>query len=244
MSGQERDPLTSGAAEAARLAREVQDLGFDAARTIVERFVEIFDQFTTTNGGAGKARRDSGGGGGGGGRGNGNGSYGFWGSDRSMRAAQSDMQRAAEAYFGMLGQLNEAALGFLDASRWFDAARCWEPPEAEQGDLRLPDVAPGGRGSAKLWLHNTTASAAADLRPWCPGLASHTGGSLPTTAVTCAPEKIDRLEPDVSRQILVTVAVGEDASAGTYHGQLLVDGLPDVVFPLRVRVVPAPAKPS
>ena len=77
-----------------------------------------------------------------------------------------------------------------------------------------------------------------------PGLASHTGGSLSATAVTCAPEKIDRLEPDVSRQILVTVAVGEDAPPGTYHGQLLVDGLPDVVFPLRVRVVPASAKPS
>ena len=36
----------------------------------------------------------------------------------------------------------------------------------------------------------------------------------------------------------MTVAVGEDASPGAYHGQLLVDGLPDVVFPLRIRVLP------
>ena len=254
MSGQDRDPFPLGAAEAARLAREVQDLGFEAARTIVERFVEIFDQFATTNGRGGTERRNGvpgggGGGGGSGGIGGGGGSggraYGSWGSERSMRAAQSDMQRAAAAYVGMLGQLNEAALGFLDASRWFDPTRWCEPPAAEQGDLlRLPDVAPGGRASAHLWLHNTTASAAVDLRAWCPGLASHRGVALPATAVTCAPEKIDRLEADASRQILVTVAVGEDAPAGTYHGQLLVDGLPDVVFPLRARVVPAATKPS
>ena len=62
--------------------------------------------------------------------------------------------------------------------------------------------------------------------------------SLPATAVTCAPGRIDRLDPDASREILVTVAVGEDARPGAYHGQLLVDGLPDVVFPLRVRVLP------
>ena len=96
-----------------------------------------------------------------------------------MWAAQSDMQRAAAAYVGLLGQLNEAALGFLDASRWFDATRWWEPPEREQGDLRLPDVAPGGRASARLWLHNTTASAAVDLRPWCPGWPATPAGPCP-----------------------------------------------------------------
>ena len=80
-----------------------------------------------------------------------------------MRALQSDMQRAADAYLAILGQLNEAGLRFLDATRW------WEPAALEQGDLRLPDVAPGGRASARLWLHNTTASPATDLRPWCPG---------------------------------------------------------------------------
>ena len=151
-----------------------------------------------------------------------------------MRALRSNMQQATEAYVAILGQLNEAGLRLLDASRW------WPPPgaKAEQQELRLPDVAPGGRASAKLWLHNTTASEAVGLRPWCPVLASHTGASLPVTAVTCSPTRIDRLGPDQSREILVTVAVGEDASPGAYHGQLLVDGLPDVVFPLRVEVLP------
>ncbi|MGZ4802104.1 MAG: hypothetical protein ACXV9P_05815, partial [Acidimicrobiia bacterium] len=33
--------------EAARLTAEVRELGFDAARMIVERFVELFDHFGT-----------------------------------------------------------------------------------------------------------------------------------------------------------------------------------------------------
>jgi hypothetical protein len=222
VSGTDGDPFAAGAAEAARLAQEVQTLGFDAARTIVERFVEVFTQFATANGGAGTPRRDSGGGPG----------FGVSGTDPSVRSLQSDMQRATEAYVAILGQFNEIALRCLDATRW------WEAPAAKHGDLRLPDVAQGGRVSAKLWLHNTTATAVVDLRPWCPGLASHTGMSLPATAVTCAPERIDRLDPGASREILVTVAVGEDAPPGAYHGQLLVEHLPDVVFPLRIRMLP------
>ncbi len=228
MSSADGDPFTTGAAEAARLVREVQDLGFEAARTIVERFVEVFAQFAAANGGAGPPRQ-----GGNDDNGGGNQSMmGWWGSDRSMRDMQSNMQRAAEAYVGILGQLNEAGFRFLDASRR------WEPPAAETGDLRLPDVAAGGRVSDRLWLHNTTATAAVDLRPWCPGLAKHTGTSLAGTTVTCTPGRIDRLDPDASLEILVTVDVVEDTSPGTYHGQLLVEGLPDVVFPLHVRVLP------
>jgi hypothetical protein len=227
MSNPKTDPFATGAAEAAKLVQEVQNLGFEAARTIVERFGEIFAQFAAGNGGAGASCQAQS-------QGNGGGqpALGFSGSTRSAPRLPSDMQRAADSYVAIMGQLNEAGLRFLDATRW------WQPPETDQGALRLPDVAPGGRVSARLWLHNTTASEAVDLRPWCPGLASHTGASLPAGAVTCTPQRIDRLDPDASRVILVTVDVGEDAVPGGYHGQLLVDGLPDVVFPLRIVVVP------
>ncbi len=223
------EPFSFGAAEAARLAREVQDLGFDAAQTIVTRFVEMFAQFAGANGGAGGA--------GGAGRtrpdGTAESPFRLVGSVQSMRSMQSDMQRAADAYMAMFRQLSEVGLRYLDASR------SWGFSEPDHDELRLPRVAPGGRSSARVWLHNTTASPAVDLRPWCPGLADHKGAALPATAVTCAPGRIDRLGPDASCELLVTVHVGQDASPGTYHGQLLVDGLPDVVFPLRVGVLPA-----
>ena len=154
-----------------------------------------------------------------------------------MQAWQSDLQRAADSYMALMGQLNEAGLRFLQASQWSP------PAGTDQGDLRLPDVAPGGRVSAKVWLHNTTSSVEADLRPWCPGLANHGGAALAPPRCRARPNGsiASSRAPVVSS--LVTVAVGEDAVAGAYHGQLLVDGLADVVFPLRVRVLPATSPP-
>ena len=213
MSETSNDPFTTGAAEAARLVQEVQELGFQTARTVVERFAQLFTQFASANGAAGTA--------------------GFCGPDRSMQAWQSDMQRAADSYMALIGQLNEAGLRFLQTAQWS------QPSRTEQDHLRLPDVAPGGRVSAKVWLHNTTSSEAIDLRPWCPALANHSGTTLPATAVSCAPERIDRLDPGASCELLVTVAVAADIAPGTYYGQLLVDGLSDVVFPFRLQVLDA-----
>ena len=208
--------------EGVRLVQEVQDLGFQAARTVVERFGELFDQFAAGSAGGGpRKERDTP-----------PTSSGWWGSDRSAQGMQSDVQRAADSYFAVLGQLSDAGLRFLDVARW------WQPPAApaQPAALQLPDVAPGGRVSAKLWLHNTTAAAAVGLRPWCPGLVSHAGAAVPPDAVTCAPARIDRLEPDASAEVLVTATVAADATPGAYHGLVLVDGLPDVVFPLRLTV--------
>jgi hypothetical protein len=236
MSDTDFDPFAYGAADAVRLAREVQDLGFDAARAIVERFVEIFAQFSANNGASdGPYRSDHSDGGGN--------PFRSWGSDATGHSGQPDMQRATDAYLTMLSRFTEAGLRFLDAIQFFDPARFFDPAgwgqaaTPERDDLRLPDVAPGGRTSARVWLHNTTASAATDVRPWCPGMTGHSGASLPSSSVTCAPARIERLGPDASSELLVTVSVGEDTPPGTYHGQLLVDGLPDVVFPLRTTVM-------
>jgi hypothetical protein len=221
MSEADGERFASGAAEATRLAREVQELGFATARTVVERFAEMFAEFATTSGDTDTAQRAGGC------------APPLWfsGADGSMRKLQSDMLRATDAYLAVLGQLNEASLRFFDASRWQGA------PSAEQSDLVLPQVAPGGRSSARLWLHNTAPSAAVRLRPWCPGLTSSFGASLASEAITCQPERVD-LDPRSSKELVVTVAVGADAAPGTYLGHLLVDGLSDVAFPLRVVVRP------
>lgn len=257
MSETSGDAFAADAAEAARLVREVQDLGFDAARTIVDRFAALFAQFAAGAGpaGAGSTGTRS--------PNDGRGpawTYGLWGSDQSRQGMQADMQRAADSYLAILAQMNEAGLRLLDTTRWWqqspppsssgpsgstDSTASSESPgssgssgSVEPTVLRLPDVAPGGRVSAHLWLHNTTPSSATGLRPWCPGLTSHSGVALPSSAITCTPARIDRLDAGGSADILVTAAIGEDAPAGTFHGLVLADGLPDVVFPLRVRVQP------
>ncbi len=252
MSETNDDAFATDAAEAARLVREVQDLGFDAARTIVDRFAALFAQFAAGSGPSAARPTETGPAGTGpAGTGASDGrdpswSFGLWGSDRSRQTMQADMQRAAGSYLAILAQMNEAGLRLLDATRW------WQPPppppssgstgssgpptSGEPTVLRLPDVAAGGRVSAHLWLHNTTSSSASGIRPWCPGLTSHSGVALPSSAITCTPARIELLDPGASVDILVTAAIGEGAPAGTYHGLVLADGLPEVVFPLRIRV--------
>src|ERR1700683_943398 len=110
MSGTNNDPFATGAAEAARLVQEVQELGFQAARTVVERFAELFTQSATANGAAGAPGQDCG-------------PFGLWGSDPSMQAWQSDMQRAADSYMALVGQLNEAGLRFLQTAQWSQPSR-------------------------------------------------------------------------------------------------------------------------
>lgn len=238
MSSTNGDAFTAGTAEAARLAKEVQDLGFATARTIVERFVDMFAQFSGANGGGAS------GGGGGASSGSGSGAtnadgadarppFWFGGSETSMRNMQADMQQATDSYLSLMNQFTETSLKFFDTTRW------WQPPAEGKDDLLVPRVAAGGRASARLWLHNTTATAASGLRPWCPGLTSAGGATLATTALTCQPERIERLEAGASSEVLVTVAVPDDAAPGTYHGQLLVDGLPDLAFAVRVPVQPS-----
>jgi len=220
----EPNPFMAGSAETARLAREVQSLGFDAARTVVDRFAAIFDQFTSTVGDRGaegggspgpappfRLRADPGG----------------------YRRLQSDVQRAADSYFAVLGQLSDVALQYFDMSR-SDTA-----PPGDADGLDLPAVAPGGRSSARLWLHNTTSAAADGLRPWIPSLVDHAGGSLPAGAVTFVPATVGHLDAESSSAIVVVLDVGDDALPGTYHGQILIEHLPDVVFPLTVHVTSA-----
>ncbi len=218
-----QNPFTAGSAEAARLAWEVQAFGFDAARAVVDRFAAVFEQFAST---MGDRVSD-----GGGARGSAP-PFRLHTDPGSYRRLQSEMQRAADSYFAVLSQLNDVAL------RYFDTGLSDAGPGGDADGLDLPDVSPGGRSSARLWLHNTTSAAAVGLRPWIPSLVNHAGGSLPADAVTFVPAGVDRLEAKASSAIVVILNVGEDALPGTYHGQILIERLPDVVFPLTVQVNP------
>jgi hypothetical protein len=138
----------------------------------------------------------------------------------------------ADSYLAILGRLNETSLMF------FDTARSWGAPSPADAGLVMPDVAPGGRSSARMWLHNTTTAAVADVRPWARRLVSHAGDRLPAGAVAFAPDRIARLDAGQSREILVTIDLAGKAAPGPYHGQVLVEGLPDAAFPITARVLP------
>jgi hypothetical protein len=190
-----------GAPELARLAVDVQGLGFDAARIVVDRFSELFEYFRQANGPGGAAD-----------------------GDRSRRV-EADAERLFASYISLLNDMGPSP-----------SAR--GPAPSTDGALALPDIAPGGRTSARLWLHNTTASTAGALRPWAPGLAASEGSALPGDALTFLPPVVDRLSPGESHEIVAVLAVPEGAALGTYHGLVLVEHLPDTALPVRVHVVP------
>jgi hypothetical protein len=214
---------------AARLVAEVQDLGFNAARMVVDRFAEMFDHYRaeagsdTTNGGERGPKAEPG--------------VHFCVDDGAYRRLQSDVQRALEMYLDVLRRFSEVSLPF------FDGARSWGATSAEAEGLVLPDVARGGRCSARMWLRNPTGSAATNLRLWTPGLFTHTGDALAAEVVTFSPSTIQRLDPAESAEILAVVSVANDAVVGSYHGHVRVEGLADTAFPLIVRVVPEPSAP-
>jgi hypothetical protein len=221
-------PFPFSGEEAARLAREVQNLGFDSARLVVDRFVEMFERFSNdtvpdahngTNSSPGRAvqlrmRTDGGEG----------------------RALRSEAERALDSYLAVLRRLNEAGLAMLDG------ARRESPPDGTEA-LALPGVSPGGRASARVWLHNTSTSAIVVARPWTPGLTSHNGQKMPAGSVTFSPSRIEHLNPGESCELLVMASVGGDATLGSYHGLILVEHLPEIAFPLRIEVVAGRAAP-
>jgi hypothetical protein len=215
-------PFPVDAGEAARLAKDIQDLGFEAARIVVDRFSEMYGQYYTTVmnqapwGGKADAPGPATGVGPGGG---------------GYQRMQSDMQRMADSYLAILGRLTETSLMFMDS------ARSWGVRRPDSESLVIPDVAPGGRSSTRLWLHNTTPSAVVDVRPWARKLVNHAGARLPDTAVAFSPGRIARLGAGESQEILVTIDLAGDAAPGPYHGQVLVEGLPEAAFPITVRVL-------
>ena len=195
-------------AEAARLAAEVQRLGFDAARLVVDRFAQMFDRFS----------RDGGGGGGGVQLSNGDGDY---------RRLQAQAQRALESYLAVWNEFSALTAAFPGV-----AGNGATAPET----LALPDISPGGRSSARLWLHNTTTSAAVDLGVWTTPLINHAGTALDPALLTFTPGQFRRLDPGESAEILVVLRVPSDTPCGTYHGLVLVKHLPDTAFRLSVRI--------
>ena len=174
------NPLRLDVPSAARLAGQVQEFGFDSARLVIGRFVEMFERFQSRTGSSG--------------------SFG----DLPWVLLESTRQRSAGA----------------------DA-------------LLLPDVVPGGRCGAAMWLHNPTRSTVRNLRFWSSGLVAHDGRILPPSAFTFRPPGVTAIGPDSSVAITASVAIPVSAVPGTYHAQVLVDGLPEEAFPARVNVVDA-----
>lgn len=109
--------------------------------------------------------------------------------------------------------------------------------DGEPGELRLPDVAPGGRCTARLWLHNPTESPSQGLRLWVSRLLAHDGKAIDSSAASFSPATVARIDADSSVEIVVTLNVPTETRSGRYHGQILVEGQPDTSLPISFNVL-------
>jgi geranylgeranyl diphosphate synthase type II len=64
---------------------------------------------------------------------------------------------------------------------------------------------------------------------------------LPGAAIAFSPGSIERLDPGRSEALLVVADIPAGAAHGVYHGQIFVESLPDVAFPMTVDVATRPA---
>ena len=115
--------------------------------------------------------------------------------------------------------------------------RLGDLPEEGTTPLRLPDVAPGGRSSSRMWLHNPTSTDVGHLRFWTPGLTTHDGRAIAAPAIAFDPASLDLIGANSSIVIVVSVDVPPGATAACYHGLVMVDGLADCAFPLMLNVI-------
>jgi len=133
-------------------------------------------------------------------------------------------------------QSSTARSGSAGPLSWVSGPMAQNPSD-EPDALLLAHVEPGGRCAARMWMHNPTNSSVSNLRFWSQGFVTHDGKTLPPSAITFNPPNVPSIEPESSLEVTVSVAIPSATLPGTYHGQILVEGLPEEVFPARVNVV-------
>jgi hypothetical protein len=218
-------------AAASRMVAEVQRLGLDTARMVIDRFTELAGRWPSAGWGDGSGAAGS----------SPSGAAGVtMGAPPASSASpqlRADTERAVDAYLNVVRRLYDVVAGFAGSP---GAA----PPGPGPEPLRLPPASPGGTTSAYAWLHNTTPEAATALVPRAAGLVDHHGHQLPGDALSFDPAVVAQLEPGTSRQLLTTLRLPADAVPGTYHGLVLVEHLPTLALHVVVEVRPAAVEAS
>jgi hypothetical protein len=211
-------------AAASRMVAEVQRLGLDTARMVIDRFSELAGQWPSAQWPPTQWSSA--------GWGNGDSRPGGAGAPTAATPAplQADAERAVDAYLNVVRRLYDVVAGFA-------------PPIGPRGDtgvepLRLPPASPSGTTSAYAWLHNSTPVPATALVLRAADLVDHQDHRISGAAVTFDPVAVSRLEPGASRQVLATLRVPVDAVPGTYHGLVLVEHLPELALHVVAEVRP------
>lgn len=253
-------------AAAARMVADVQRLGLDTAKVVIDRFSELAGRWPLAgraDGGGSPGAPAAGGAGPPSAQPSPPGAAGPSSAQPSASGGATTSSAPWPPFYGTMTapslapgsqrQLQADAERAVDAylnvvRRLYDvvAGLAGAPASTTDGPgpepLRLPPASAGGTTSAYAWLHNTTPAAVTALTPRGAVLVDHQGRQLPGEALSFDPAAVDRLDPGASRQLLATLRVPLDAAPGTYHGLVLVEHLPGLALHVVAEVRP-PAAP-
>lgn len=102
--------------------------------------------------------------------------------------------------------------------------------------LILPPTRSGFGSETSLWVHNSTSSSAAAIDLHMTNLISSNGVSIPASAVSFSPERLDVVDAGTAREVRLRVEVPADQPAGHYHGLVLISADPSEPIALHLDV--------
>jgi hypothetical protein len=145
-----------------------------------------------------------------------------------LRRARADAERVLDAYGDWARQLLDGVFGLAEGS-------------AEPEVLELGPVRPGDTVEADLWLHAPPGRLTAPARLHITALTAHDGTTVPADAMGFEPAVLVPTTTGNGGQTTPTTRVRlrapDDVPAGSYHGHVLVDGLPEIALAVRAQVV-------
>lgn len=158
---------------------------------------------------------------------------------RQARRFRADAERLVELYADWTRMLVDGAAALAEQAAGVDVdATATAGQETGTGVLVLGPASGGATTTASVWLHVLDGPSAAPAPLRATDLVAHDGTAVPGSALTAAPDRLDTSVARSSSEVRITVVVPPGTAPGQYHGHLLAAGLPEVVLPLRLEVVP------
>lgn len=152
---------------------------------------------------------------------------------RVSRQLRADAERLVELYASWTRALVDGAASLAERAL---ATSGPAGAGAPRDELRVGPVGPGSTVKSAIWLHVLDGPATAPARLHATDLVAHDGSAISGSRVHSDPELLETEALRASSEVRVTIAVPGDIPAGTYHGHLLAEGLPEIVLALRVVV--------
>lgn len=102
--------------------------------------------------------------------------------------------------------------------------------------LLLPATVPGSSSEVSLWIHNPTPAPVTGIHLHVTALASPTGSSIPSDALSWSPRTVELLAASSRQEVRLRVDVPEAQPVGLYHGLVLSAAAPSEPLALRLEV--------